>query len=44
MESGERGWLLARRGDVEVEARGVERPVVCVSVGGFEIAIEVEFG
>lgn len=30
-------------GDMEVEARGVEGPIVVVAIGGFEVASILEF-
>lgn len=40
----ERERDTGEEGDVEVEARGVEGPVVGMAVGGLEVAIGLELG
>lgn len=40
----ERERYTGEEGDVEVEARGVEGPVVGMAVGGLEVAIGLELG
>lgn len=39
------GWVpTGEDGDVEVEARGIEGPVIGVAVSGFEVTRGVKFG